>query len=119
MKSFFQQYQKHSLKKQLQILVPAFVLALGLNFVLFTEWGHRLSSSIVDYGEVASSDVSVLVDPEEWVWSVRVHRSIPKDVESIHFTLLYDDEAVLLSDFSSANGQLIKITDTVPLSVSV
>ena len=118
MKSFFEQYKKHTLKKQVQVLIPAFILALGFNYVLFTEWGHRLQGSIVNYDEVVGSDLSVIIDPENGTWSIRVHQDL-EHVESIHVTLLYDEATVVVSDLIASSWELLQITDTVPLNMSI
>lgn len=116
---FFDQYKNYEYKKKLKVIVPAFLIALGLNTVLFTETGHRMQSSIVSYEGIENSHMSVVVDPGTASGSVRVHQDM-QDIKTIHFTLLYDDSAVILDEISAmTGGSLIELSDSMPRTISV
>jgi len=118
--AFFDQYKNQQYKKKLAVILPAFVLALGLNIVLFSETGHRMQSSIVSYEWLRESQLSVIVDPTQQSAVVSVHQDITA-VSAIHFTLLYDDTAVVIEDITSAIGgwSLTKLTNQVPQTISI
>lgn len=120
--TFFWDYTsyKHALlRHKFLIIVPAFLIAMGMNTLLFTDAGHRVQSSIVNYQWAVESNMSVTVD-QNLVGSIRSNTTF-NNIDALHVTLLFDPDALFLDQITSdiPGASIIVLTDTSPQTLSI
>jgi hypothetical protein len=116
---FLTEYSKRTYRKNMAIVMAAFVFALGINaFIFNTDAGARLQSSIADYGtpstKGAIADLSLKTGKEgSDIINLSTNTSL-SNVNEIRVTFLFDASAVKFASVFSKNNQAdLAVTSSV------
>lgn len=99
--------------------MPAFILAMGINTLLFTGTGHRMQSSIINYDGAVTSNIQTSVT-SDLRGSINTNVAL-EQIDAIHMTLLYDPDTLFLDEIQNdlPNGTLVQVTETSPLTITL
>ncbi len=88
-------------------IILAVLCAVGVHTVLFTDAGHRLQSSIIESDTSSHAEAHLVAGESSLALKINVTAT---NVTKIEWTLLYDDESIVLSE-PHENFWVLKMED--------